>query len=407
MEHLAKLTDWMIKDGRRSGDPVKVVSHFCASLIEAGVPLWRANIGQRFANPLLIAWGVVWKPEETEVYDVTHEITLTESYVGSSFEYILENKKPLHKSLRQLDPEKDHISYLEFAELGGTDYYATLLFYGDESLHGCTFLTRDPDGFLPHHLEMIEAALPALSCALEPVTMRKSSKSLLRTYLGDGPSEAVWNGTIKRGERTKIEAVIMFCDLRGFTAMSDHATGEEVFEALNGYFDLVVQSVEENGGDVLKFIGDGILSIFPILDHADHAKQCENATRAAQHAMAGLIALNVDRNAAGQPSLDFGVGINVGHVSYGNIGSPGRLDFTVLGRAVNVASRVEGLTKSLGHKILATSAVAEAAPDLFCSCGYHAIRGLDDPIEVFTPTEISAVSSNGNQDSDVGATRDE
>ncbi len=385
MEHLAKLTDWMIKEGRCSGDPVKVVSHFCASLIEAGVPLWRVNIGQRFANPLLIAWGVVWKPEETESYDVTHETMLTDSYVGSSFEYILQYRKPLHKSLRQLDAETDHISYLEFAELGGTDYYATLLYYGDGSLHGCTFVTRAQDGFLPQHLEMIEATLPALSCALEPVTMRKSSKGLLRTYLGDGPSEAVWNGTIKRGERTTIEAVVMFSDLRGFTAMSDNSTEERVFEALNGYFDLVVQSVEENGGDVLKFMGDGILSIFPISDRADRATQCGNAARAALDARAGLAALNADRNAAGQPPLDFGVGITVGKVSYGNIGSPGRLDFTVLGGAVNVASRIEGLTKTVGHKILATANVANAAPDLFSPCGSHEIRGLADPIELFTP----------------------
>ncbi|MFD1158756.1 adenylate/guanylate cyclase domain-containing protein [Roseovarius aestuarii] len=385
MEHLAKLTDWMIKEGRCSGDPVKVVSHFCASLIEAGVPLWRVNIGQRFANPLLIAWGVVWTPEGTESYDVTHETMLTDSYVGSSFEYILQHRKPLHKSLRQLDAETDHISYLEFAELGGTDYYATLLSYGDGSLHGCTFVTRAQDGFLPQHLEMIEATLPALSCALEPVTMRKSSKGLLRTYLGDGPSEAVWNGTIKRGERTTIEAVVMFSDLRGFTAMSDNSTEERVFEALNGYFDLVVQSVEENGGDVLKFMGDGILSIFPISDRADRGKQCGNAARAAQDALAGLAALNVNRNEAGQPSLDFGVGINVGQVSYGNIGSPGRLDFTVLGGAVNIASRIEGLTKAVGHQILATAAVANAAPDLFSPCGSHEIRGLADPIELFTP----------------------
>lgn len=389
MEHLAKLTAWMINEGRRSNDPVKVVSHFCASLIESGVPLWRVNIGQRFANPLLIAWGVVWKPEGTESYDVTHETTLTDSYLGSSFEYILQHKRPLHKSLRRLDTETDHISYLEFAELGGTDYYATLLYYGDGSLHGCTFVTQDPNGFLPQHLEMIEAALPALSCALEPVTMRKSSKGLLRTYLGDGPSEAVWNGTIKRGERTTIEAVVMFCDLRGFTVMSDSATEEQVFEALNGYFDLVVQSVEDNGGDVLKFMGDGILSIFPISDRVDRPKQCGNAARAAQDALAGLAALNTDRNQAGQPSLDFGVGINVGQVSYGNIGSPGRLDFTVLGGAVNIASRIEGLTKVVGHQILATSAVADAAPDLFSSCGPHAIRGLADPIELFTPIDLS------------------
>lgn len=389
MDDLAKLTDWMIKDGRRSDDPIKVVSHFCSALVGAGVPLWRVNIGQRFANPLLIAWGVIWKPEETECYDVTHEITLTDSYVGSSFEYLMENKKPLHKSLRQLDPETDHISYLEFAELGGTDYYASLLYYGDGSLHGCTFVTKDQKGFMPQHVEMIEDALPALSCALEPVTMRKSSKGLLRTYLGDGPSEAVWDGTIKRGERTTIEAVIMFSDLRGFTAMSDTATEEHVFEALNGYFDVVVQSVEEHGGDVLKFMGDGILSIFPISDRADRSAQCGHAARAAQDAMAGLAALNVNRKETDQPPLDFGVGINVGSVSYGNIGSPGRLDFTVLGGAVNVASRVEGLTKTVGHKILATSAVAHAAPDLFATCGSHEIRGLADPIELFTPVEAS------------------
>lgn len=389
MNHLSKLTDWMIKEGRCSGDPVKVVSHYCSSLIEAGVPLWRANIGQRFANPLLIAWGVVWTPDGADSYDVTHETTLTDSYVGSSFEYILEHKKPLHKSLRQLDPKTDHISYLEFAELGGTDYYASLLYYGDGSLHGCTFVTRYKGGFSPQHLEMIEATLPALSCALEPITMRKSSKGLLRTYLGDGPSEAVWNGTIKRGERSTMEAVIMFSDLRGFTTMSDNTSEEQVLEALNGYFDVVVQSVEENGGDVLKFMGDGILSAFPISNPSDRANQCGKAVNAAQDALTGLSALNFTRNQIGQPPLDFGVGINVGPVSFGNIGSPGRLDFTVLGRTVNVASRVEGLCKSLGHQILATAAVANTAPDLFSSCGLHPIRGITDPIELFTTSRLS------------------
>ena len=199
-------------EGRCSGDPVKIVSHLCRTLVDSGVPLWRVNIGQRFANPLLIAWGVVWTPSGTETYEVTHARMLTDGYVGSSFEYIFENLRPLHKSLRDLDPEKDHVSYLEFARDGGTDYYATLLEYGDGSRHGCTFATSAEDGFTPEHLSMIEAAGPGLSSAMEPITMRKSSQSLLRTYLGDGPSEAVWKGSIQRGERTSIEAVVMITE---------------------------------------------------------------------------------------------------------------------------------------------------------------------------------------------------
>ncbi|KPA22627.1 Adenylate cyclase 1 [Shimia sp. SK013] len=383
MDAIDDLNRWMITEGRVSNDPTKVVSHLCATLIDAGVPLWRVNIGQRFANPLLIAWGVVWTPEATETYDVTHARMLTDGYLGSAFEYILENQRPLHKSLRDLDPEKDHVSYLEFAQAGGTDYYATLLTYGDESQHGCTFATQSPNGFSPKHLEMIEAAKPGLASALEPVTMRKSSKSLLRTYLGDGPSEAVWSGAIQRGERTTLEAVVMFSDLRGFTALSDSSNETDVFDALEGYFDVVVQSVEEMDGDVLKFIGDGILSIFPIRSPADRSHQCQQATRAAKGVLTGLAALNKQRAKTKMPPLDIGIGINAGQVSYGNIGSPGRLDFTVLGRAVNVASRIEGLTKLIGQRVLATRSVAEATPELFTGCGSHEVRGLADAIDLF------------------------
>lgn len=383
MDAMDALSRWMVTEGRRCGDPVKVVSHFCTTLIEAGVPLWRVNIGQRFANPLLIAWGVVWTPENTETYDVTHDVMLTDSYVGSSFEYILSHRRPLHKSLRSLAPQKDHISYLEFAEAGGTDYYATLLYYGDGSLHGCTFVTQSDNGFTAKNLEMIEASLPGLSCALEPVTMRKSTRSLLRTYLGDGPSEAVWNGSIKRGERTALDAVVMFTDLRGFTALSDSASEEDVFEALNTYFDVVVQAVEDAGGDVLKFMGDGILSIFPAADGSSRADQCRQAAQAAHQALAGLAAVNGTRAETGKPPLEIGIGLNAGRVNYGNIGSPGRLDFTVLGAAVNLASRIEGLTKSTGHSVLASSEVAASAPDLFASCGRHEVRGISGPVEVF------------------------
>ena len=384
MEQLNHLTRWMMTEGRCSDDPVKVVSRFCDALVAAGVPLWRVNIGQRFANPLLIAWGIVWHPDGTEPYEVTHERMLTDDYVGSSFEYIQIHQKPLHKSLRGLDPETAHSSYLEFAARGGTDFYATQIAFGDGSQHGCTFATQASAGFLPQHLEWIETALPALACALEPMTMRKSTQSLLRTYLGDGPSGAVWNGTIKRGERTTLDAVVMFSDLRGFTALSERASEEELFDTLSSYFDLVVQSVEDQGGDVLKFMGDGILSIFAIPAQQDGTVQCRAAARAAQAVLRGLAVHNHDRASAQKPPLDLGIGLNAGQVSYGNIGSPGRLDFTVLGQAVNIASRIEGLTKSSGCRVLATGAVAAAAPDLFGPCGPHNVRGVAEPLALYS-----------------------
>ena len=383
MQDVDSLNHWMMTTGRCSGDPIAIVSHFCGSLSAAGVPLWRVNIGQRFANLLLIAWGVVWTPDGIDVYDVTHQRMLTDGYIGSAFEYIMQNQRPFHKSLRGLDPEKTHASYLEFAAAGGTDYYATLLTYGDGSQHGCTFATRAPDGFSDHHLAMIEAAKPGLSSAMEPITMRKSTQSLLRTYLGAGPSQAVWNGSIRRGERTTLNAVVMFSDLRGFTAFSESEPEQEVFEALDGYFELVVKAVEEKDGDVLKFMGDGILSIFPITAPEDRPSRCRAATMAARAVLDGLAKLNVDRAQNGKVALDIGIGLNAGSVSYGNIGSQGRLDFTVLGGAVNVASRVEGLTKSTGQRVLATESVAAEAPDLFQACGHHDIRGLPDPIAVF------------------------
>lgn len=381
------INQWMITHGRCSDDPIKVVCQYCTMLQEANVPLWRVNIGQRFANPLLIAWGVIWTPENTETYNVPYDQMITSDYLGSSFQYIHENQKPLHKSLLNLDPVRDHSSYLEYAAAGGTDYYATLLDYGDGSQHGCTFATKAKMGFNNDHLQLIEATKPGLSSALEPMTMRKTAQSLLRTYLGDGPSQAVWNGSIILGERTDMEAVVMFSDLRGFTELSDSVSKETMFDALSDYFELVVKIVQKNNGDVLKFMGDGILSIFPVSKLSERNSMCRMAALAAQNIISELSQLNTSRTKLGKFPLQLGIGINLGSVSYGNIGSPSRLDFTVLGSAVNIASRIEGLTKSVEANVLATAAIANAAPEMFQEQGIYPVRGVRDPQALFRLVE--------------------
>ena len=383
MSKVAEINKWLISEGRVLGDGAAVVNGYASRLVEAGVPLSRANIGQRFANPLLIAWGVVWTPEGSHEYDVTHAMLETSSYVGSPFEYVLLNKKPLHKTLMGLDRNTEHSSYLELADAGGKDLFANYLEYGDGSRNGSTYVTDEDEGFTQEHIEIIQNTRHGLASAMEPITMRRSTQSLLRTYIGNGPAIAVKEGTIKRGENAHMEAVVMFTDLRGFTAKSEKWTEAKLLDALNGYFDAVVQAVEDHGGDVLKFMGDGILSIFKIDNEIVSKTQCVAAIEAARAALAGLDALNIKRAEAGEEPLTMGIGINAGSVTYGNIGSPDRLDFTVLGPAVNVASRVQDLCKSIGEPVLATQMVATHCMDSFKDQGDHSVRGVDDPIKIF------------------------
>lgn len=384
MKKADEITGWLISEGRILGDGAAVVAAYASRLVNAGVPLSRMNISQRFANPLLIAWGVIWTPEGCEEYDVTHAMLDTDSYIGSPVEYVLVNEKPLHKSLAALDPDTSHSSYLELAVSGGKDFYGSFLEYGDGFNNVCTFVTNDSQGFTPEHIKLFHNTRHGLASAMEPVTMRRSTESLLRAYIGHGPARAVCEGTIKRGEHESLNAVVMFTDLRGFTAKSEKWDDTRLLEALNGYFDVVVQSVEEHGGDVLKFMGDGILSIFKIDDEMSLQAQCKKAAGAARTALAELDKLNKTRATASEESLAMGIGINVGSVTYGNIGSPGRLDFTVLGSAVNVASRVQDLCKIIEEPVLATKEVATHCKDAFMNQGNHFVSGVDEPIEVFS-----------------------
>ena len=385
MKAAQEINHWLINEGRLLGDIAAIVEGYVSRLVTAGVPLSRANIAQRFANPLLIAWGVVWTPEETSSYDVTHSNLTTASYIGGPFEYVLRHRKPLRKSLLGLDRNKDHAAYLELAEKGGTELFATLLTYADGSRHGCTFMTSASGGFEDWHINLIQDTRAGLSSALEPVSKQRSLSSLLQTYLGKGPAAEVIGGTIQRGEQRKLEAVVMFADLRGFTQKSETWEESQLLDALNSYFEVVVRAVEDQGGDILKFMGDGILSIFPITDGNEVRMKCTAALTAAMTVIASLEELNKAREEAENEHLAVGIGLNLGPVTYGNIGSLARLDFTVLGPAVNLASRVQDLTKTLGRPILATASVAQLVSAEFDAMGAFEVRGVANKVELFAP----------------------
>lgn len=376
----AEIARWLIGEGRVSLEPVGLVTGFCERLVAQGVPLWRVRAGQRLANPLASAWGVIWTRDGagTHEYLVPRTMLSTDAYYGSPFQYVVEGRQSFRRRLLDLGAD-DHQVLHEIAAAGGTDYLAVPLEYGDGSVQGVSLVSDGAGGFTDDHLDLIERLRQPLAAALEPTAMRRSSASLLKTFLGDGPAEAVLAGAIRRGDRRHIEAAILFSDLRGFTTLSERLGEEDMFAALDRYFEAVVEAVRDAGGDVLKFLGDGILAIFPV--ESSRTAACRAALQAVGHArqkLAGAAA------ADGAP-LAFVATLHVGQVVYGNIGSPDRLDFTVLGPAVNLVSRLEGLAKQLDRPLLCSAAFAAALGPPLAPLGRFPLKGVAEPQEVFVP----------------------
>jgi adenylate cyclase len=382
-DEAAKISLWLITEARVSLDPVALVTGFCERLIGQGVPLWRLRAGQRLANPLAAAWGVIWRRGDAaaDEYLIPHTMLTTDSYHGSPFQHVVERRQTFRRRLQSLDRERDHEVLHEMAAAGGTDYLAVPLEYGDGSVQGLSLVSDGPEGFADSHLALIERLRQPLAAALEPTAMRRSSASLLRTFLGDGPADAVLAGAIRRGDRRHIEAAILLADLRGFTTLSERLGEADLFAALDRYFEAVVEAVRGAGGDVLKFLGDGILAIFPVDAAGGRAAACGAALRAVEQArerLGGALAGD------GSP-LGFVATLHVGEVAYGNIGSPERLDFTVLGPAVNLVSRLEGLAKDLNQPLLCSAAFAHEFDSLLVPVGRFSLKGVAEPQEVFAP----------------------
>jgi adenylate cyclase len=205
--------------------------------------------------------------------------------------------------------------------------------------------------------------------------MRRSAASLLRTYLGIGPAGRVAAGAIRRGDIVAVDAAILFVDMRGFTALTERETPAAVLTVLDRYFETVAQAIVDRGGDVLKFMGDGVLAIFPFEQAGGAAAACGAAVGAVRAIRQGLT--------AGPEPVAVATALHLGPVLYGNIGSPDRLDFTVLGPAVNLASRLEGLAKQLDRPTVCSAPFRQAWGGTTEPLGAHPIRGLADPQPVF------------------------
>lgn len=378
---------WLIADASKAASSEDLFARFARLLVSEGVPVTRLRLLIRTLNPQLFAIGYTWQrgSDEIEVFEATHGVRRSEQYLNSPFAPIVEGEGGVRRRLEGPDPLLDYPILHELLEQGATDYVALPLKFSDGQINILALTSDAPGGFSTRQLGHLYEILPNLARQLEAHAHRKSAVSLLRTYLGRNAGPQVWEGRVERGDREEMHAVIWVADLRESTALAQALSRDDYLALLNDYFDAVAGSVIEHGGEVLKFIGDAVLGIFPIPD-PDHPKPeaCMSALAAAKCARAALAALNADRAVQDKEPLQFGIGLHRGDLAYGNVGTEQRLDFTVIGSAVNEATRIENLTKTVGQPVLASQDFARSVSCPLVSVGKHTLRGVDGEREIFS-----------------------
>ena len=379
--------DWLVQEAWQAKSVREFVAQLANGLVGAGLPVLRLRLFVRTLNPQLFAINYTWQRGDDEIgeFQASHAGLESTQYRDSPFAAIINGEGGIRRRLEGADPRLDYPILGDLVQEGATDYVAMPLRFSDGQINIITLVSDQPGGFSTEDLGQLYEILPNLGRQLEAHALRVSSRTLLRTYLGSSAGERVMNGLVKRGDGKALHAVIWFSDLRGSTTLADGQSREAYLATLNQYFDSVAGAVIEHGGEVLKFIGDAVLAIFPIADPNDrHPEACTLALAAVGDAQARIDEVNRERTAAGEPALAFGTGLHRGDITYGNIGTTKRLDFTVIGPAVNEAARIEDLCKTLGEPVLVSAAFAESVTGRLESLGRHTLRGVRAKQEIFT-----------------------
>ncbi len=375
---------WLTNETRDERFIDNIFAQLCIRLQQAGLPLTRATLHILIQHPQWLGARMLWADgmREAEISRVDHDVRERSEYIGSPGNEIHDGVTEVRENLER-DPAlgRQHAVYDEMRAKGLTDYVAWPLYHTLGKRHFVTFATDHPGGFDDADLASLKKVLPVLALVSEIRVKNRLARTLLETYVGSHAGELILAGATRRGTGTTVSAAILICDLRDFTKISDNWPRDDVIDLLNSYFDAMSEPVAKYGGEILKFIGDGMLAIFPLSE----PKACANLMHAVSEARQAMTALNETNAETGRAPLNYGIGIHVGDVMYGNIGSRARLDFTVIGPAVNMASRLEALTKQLGRTVLLSRAFADFVKDDFEleRVGEHPVRGFNDPIELF------------------------
>jgi adenylate cyclase len=397
------LTDWLADSGLRNLPLEDMVDGFSRRLNELGVPVARTFVGMNTLHPMIRARSLIWDRAtgpsarfEFRHVEIDAPILRQSPFTAMLLHGIAEQRHDLTSPR----PGNDVPVFEELRAAGMTEWLGRVFPFGElapqvggpggaeragELWLVCSLTTDRPGGFADAHLETLRGLLPLFAVAAKATTMRAIGQGLLAAYLGDDPAGRVLAGTVQRGEVQGVDAVLFFADLRGFTTIADTLPGRDLIVMLDDCFDCMVRPVVAHHGEILKFMGDGLLAIFRI-DDRPRAEICEAALDAASEALSLMDSLAGARRAAGKPTPGLDIALHVGHVQYGNVGADARLDFTVIGPAVNEASRIEFLCKELDRNLLVSQPFAQAAESSrhrLVSVGRHRLRGVRDDAELF------------------------
>ncbi len=382
-ERIDGIFDWLVDGAQGTKNAIEVIAKLAPEMIAAGVPIQRVVAFVRTLHPHIVGRSFVWLPGgHVEVSENSYAYLQSPGFLSSPVAAVFRTGQLVRRDLTARAGSADSELLQDLAKQGFTDYYAAPLTFLSGQVHAITFATRAAEGFTDSHIAAIAQVVRPLARIAEILALSRTAVNLLNTYVGHDAGERILQGRIQLGDTESLQAVVWFSDLRGFTSLSADLAPPAIIRVLNDLFECQVTAIEACGGQVLKFIGDGLLAIFPLKDNGA-GPVCDKALQAANDAFTALALLNADRAIKAEPPIRFGLALHVGEIAYGNIGGSGRLDFTVIGPAVNLAARLEGLTSSLQRDLVLSREFAEATSAATLSLGEFALKGVAEAIEVF------------------------
>jgi adenylate cyclase len=380
---LQKLSEWLIDGARSAAGSPQMMAEICERLVGAGLPLWRVGVFVRTLHPDILGLNFIWRPgAEVVTGSADHSFVDSPEYKNSPLAIVFGKVREVRYRLD--DPETKRFPFFDDMRAEGvTDYIALPLLTTAGYTHASSWSTRHPGGFSDEQLNALRSLIPPLTRLVEIINLRRTATLLLDTYVGNRAGERILAGQIRRGHADTMEAAIWLSDLRGFTALSDRLPAETVVDILNQYFDCQVHSIRTHGGEVLKFMGDGLLAVFPVTQKDGSVQQvCSRALEAARESRASVDAMHYPI-AETVERFRFGVALHVGKVLYGNIGGGNRLDFTCIGPAVNLAARLEKIAGRLHRTVVASEGFAGICAGGWTELGEFPIAGFSKAERVY------------------------